>query len=92
MSNNQSPYYTRYQLKHRARFSEPAQTYWENSRDEIKAHQRNNHRKSMKLSRPYSQKKYLGETLSNVIPPLSIGTFSEKPMNCVLLSFLAKHG
>ena len=36
--------------------------------------------------------KYLGETLSDYILLLSIGTLSEKCINCGALSFLAEHG
>ena len=46
----------------------------------------------MELSRFHNENKYLGETLSNDIPPLSIGTFSVECINCGLASFLLEHG
>ena len=39
--NHRSQYYTRYQQRHSAEYSEAAQTYWKNNHDEINACQRN---------------------------------------------------
>ena len=45
MPNNRSQYYTFYQQKHIAVYSEAARTYQENNRDKINARQRKAHRR-----------------------------------------------
>ena len=44
------------------------------------------------LSRFHNKNVYLGQTLLDDMPPLSIGTLSEKCINRGALSFLVKHG
>ena len=92
MSNNRRQYYTRYRERHIAIYSEATRTYPENNRDEINVHHRNAHRRNMGLSRLHNENEYLGEILSEEIPPLSIGTLSEECINRGAISFLVEHG
>ena len=47
--NSRSQYYTRYQERHVAEYSEAARTYWKNNLDEINACQRSARRRNMNI-------------------------------------------
>ena len=58
----------------------------------MNARQRNARRRKVELSRLHNENECLGETLSNDVPPFSIGTLSEECINSGALPFLEEHG
>ena len=94
MPNNRSQYYARYRQRNIAEYSS-ARTYRKNIGVEINARQRKGRRRNVELSRLYrlhNENEYLENTLSDCIPPLWIGTFSERCAKCGAISFLMQHG
>ncbi|XP_071036414.1 uncharacterized protein [Parasteatoda tepidariorum] len=81
-----------YQQRHTVEHNLAAQNYLENNRSTINTRLRNARQRNIEESRRLNENEYLGESLSDIIPPFSVGTLSNECVNCGALSFPAEHG
>lgn len=96
--DNRREYYRHYRLRQRSNVAtQPAnllrqRQYYQTNRDQINARRREARDRAANRLRELNETEYLGESHSDQVLPLTIGTLSVECNHCGALSFPKEHG